>query len=314
MLKPTGFARYSTILEIGMKGWIMDGIAREAAHSISLNNSILYLPTRRMHLFNPNRLRDMRQLKHYDSILFMHYRPYFRYFEELQGKNLRVFITHVDSDKSFGPREIWALNQAQKVIFQNRFMLECAVSLGLSLEKCLVGHGGVSEKEFFPSKSRNVPNFILISGECKPRKNPELIHEVILYNPKLHFKIHGRGWENFFKNRKPDNLELLTFDKSRHPKLMRSASLLLSLALNEGGPFPILEALASGTPVVCSRTGFATEVVSKDSGFVLSKDPSLEEIADAIWRGIQLKQRVFMRNLLPMGHDWKSFAKTLYLS
>jgi glycosyltransferase involved in cell wall biosynthesis len=129
----------------------------------------------------------------------------------------------------------------------------------------------------------------------------------------LHFVIHGRGWEEFFKNNKPSNLDLLPFDKIRHPDLMRNASLSLSLSKNEGGPFPLLEALASGTPVVCSRTGFATEVVSNESGVVLSAEPTLKEIKSAMRKVIFLKQKVYNQNLLPPGHDWKSFAQTLYM-
>ena len=50
---------FVTILERGMKGWIMGGIAREAPKSLSLQNRTVYLPTRYFHkfLFHPLYLR-----------------------------------------------------------------------------------------------------------------------------------------------------------------------------------------------------------------------------------------------------------------
>ncbi len=296
-----------------MKGWIIDGIAKEAAGSILLKNSRVYIKTRRQHYINPKRLLDFYRLQNSNNVLFMHFRPFFRLCENISARNVRVFITHLDSENLLGSKEVKMLNRAQRLIFQNRTVLDFAVSKGVSSSLCLVGHGAVSERDFYPSENLPSSRYVLISGECKPRKNPELVEEVILDNPDLHFVIHGRGWEGFFKNNKPSNLDLLTFDKIRHPHLMRNASLSLSLSKNEGGPFPLLEALASGTPVVCSRTGFASEVVLNESGVVLSADPSLKEITSAMKEAIRIKQKVYSQNLLPPGHDWPSFAQTLYM-
>jgi len=298
---------------MGMKGWIIDGIAKESASSILLKNSRVYIATRRQHYFNPMRLLDFYRLQNSNDLLFMHFRPFFRFCESISARNVRVFITHLDSERSLGSKEVAMLNQAQRLIFQNRAVLDFAVSKGVSSSICLVGHGAVSERDFYPSENIPSSRYVLISGECKPRKNPKLVEEVILDNPDLHFVIHGRGWEEFFKKNKPSNLDLLPFDKIRHPDLMRNASLSLSLSKNEGGPFPLLEALASGTPVVCSRTGFATEIVANESGVVLSAEPTLKEIKSAMRKVIFLKQKVYNQNLLPPGHDWKSFAQTLYM-
>jgi glycosyltransferase involved in cell wall biosynthesis len=206
------------------------------------------------------------------------------------------------------------LNKAQRLIFQNQFVRDYLVSLGVKPEICLISHGAVSEKIFFPSQNRPSTNYILISGEYKPRKNPELVRNVILANQNLPFILHGDGWDSFFAGALPRNLVLHPFDKLRQPKLVREASLLLSLSLNEGGPFPVLEALASGTPVVCTNTGFARELVSEDSGVVLSDSPSIHQISQAIRVGIALKQKNWSRNLLPIGHDWETFGRSLYLS
>lgn len=313
MIEKPCISRFSTVIEMGMRGWIIDGIAKEAAAAISLKNTRIYVPTRRHHQLNPRRLIDLYRLRNSDDLLFMHFRLFFRYREKFSSSNMRVFITHLDSKELLGVHEIRMLNDAQRLIFQNKTVLDFAVSLGVNSEKCLIGHGAVSERDFFPSSEFSPSSYVLISGECKPRKNPDLVRKVILTNPDLYFVIHGLGWEAYFKSYKPKNLRLLPFDKIKHPELMRNASLALSLAKNEGGPFAILEALASGTPVVCSRTGFATEVVSSECGMVLSAQPSLKEISNAMRKSILLKQKIYGQNLLPSGHDWRTFAQILYL-
>jgi len=94
---------------------------------------------------------------------------------------------------------------------------------------------------------------------------------------------------------------------------MRNASALLSLSINEGGPFPVLEALASGTPVVSSDTGFVREVISNTNGVLLLKNPALSEITQALIYCIDLKSQKYNRSLLEEDHTWPSFSRKLYL-
>lgn len=309
----TGIGRSLTVLEVGMKGWVLDGIAKEAAAALALKSSRLYLATRLHHHINVRRAFAIRLLRKSDVILFLHFRPFFRVIERLPNSNVRVFITHLDSKEQFGEREIRLLNKASRVIFQNKAVLDYAVELGLSREKCLVGHGAVSEKVFYPLIQLPRKRYVLISGECKPRKNPELVVEVIRANPDIAFLVHGKGWDDYISNRGLRNVELQEFDLARQADLMREASAFMSLSSNEGGPFPVIEALASGTPVISTQTGFAPELVSKESGMVLSKTPTLDEISLAIRHAIMQKEVVLGKNLLPRGHDWNSFAEVLFL-
>lgn len=305
---------FTTVVEMGMRGWIIDGIAKEAAESIKLSNSRVYLPTRTIHRMNPKISWEYYRLINSQDILFMHFRSFFQCYSRVSASNIRVFITHVDSKSSFDSMQVNTLNKARRLIFQNQSVRDYVVSMGVNPEICLISHGAVSDKIFFPSQTPPSTNYILISGEYKPRKNPELIRNVILANQDLPFILHGDGWDSYFDGAIPRNLVLLPFNKLRQPKLMREARLLLSLSLNEGGPFPVLEALASGTPVVCTNTGFAPELVLEDSGVVLSNSPSIHQISQALKVGIALKENNWARNLLPIGHDWETFGRALYLS
>lgn len=296
-----------------MKGWIMDGIAKEAADSIPLINSRIYLPTRLIHRINPSRMVDYLRLVHSRDILFMHFRSFFQFHRRVPASNSRVFITHLDAENLFDAKDIIILNKAKRLIFQNKSIHDYAISIGVNPKICLIGHGAVSNEIFFPSVTPPKERFILISGEYKPRKNPELLRSVVSANSEISFVLHGDGWESFFGVRVPRNLRLISFNKSQHPSLVRDATLLLSLSRNEGGPFPVMEALASGTPVVCTNTGFANEIVSEESGIVLANTPTVHEVTRAIHAGSQLKKMNWSRSLLPAGHDWETFGRTLYL-
>lgn len=303
-----------TVIEKSMKGWIMDGIAKEAPMSLSLLNRIVYLPTRWYHNLSVTRIIDQFRLRHAGSILFLHHRPFFRLVESLEEKTLRVFITHVEDELFANSRNIQLLRKANRLIFQNASVRDLALRAGIDKSKTIVGHGAVSHLTYFPAKELHHSIFVLICGEFKPRKNPEDLREVIDNNRNLNFVIHGDGWKPFFSDRIRPNLTILPFRLSKNPELMRNASVLLTLSTNEGGPFPILEALASGTPVVSTETGFAQEVVTNSNGVVLKGKPTLDEIRHALLHCLELKRQKYTNSLLEEDHSWTSFARNLYLA
>jgi glycosyltransferase involved in cell wall biosynthesis len=52
----------------------------------------------------------------------------------------------------------------------------------------------------------------------------------------------------------------------------RAKALLFPTALNEGFGLVMVEALMSGTPVICSNNGACPELISEDVGFVCSNE------------------------------------------
>lgn len=66
------------------------------------------------------------------------------------------------------------------------------------------------------------------------------------------------------------------------PDLYRQCRFWLFTSIEEGFGLPILEALAVGTPVIATRAGAAPDLVTKDTGAIVSRDP--QEMAEAICR------------------------------
>lgn len=304
---------FITLLESGMKGWVMDGIAREAPTALNLENRTLYLPTRSIHRVR-HRPAFWKLLNRSDSIiLFLHHRPLLKYHERVDLERVRVFITHIDEREPLTDLDFRVLAKVQRIIFQNSNLLERGVARGLIREKCLVAHGAISQGTFYPSQRLPDSIYALIAGECKERKNPEIIRDLISFRSELQFIIHGNGWVEYFDGHVPPNLKILPFDKNQHAILMRNASALVTLSKNEGGPLPVLEALASGTPVLATDTGFCREIIHQNCGVILSKSSTLAEISKALDAVLKLKKEIHFSSLLPNGHSWEIFAERLYL-
>ena len=296
-----------------MKGWVMDGIAKEAPHSLKLQNRTFYLPTRLSHkfMFNPYLLKFL--LKKKTKVLFLHHRALLKYFDYINPENTRVFITHIDENDSLGTKELAKMAKINRMIFQNLNLMEWAIGQGIPKARCLVAHGAVSKDLFFPSSKLFSPKFVLISGELKSRKNPQMIRQLVLFRKDINFVIHGNGWGKLFDSELPTNLRISDFHKELQPRLAREASALLSISHNEGGPFPVIEALASGTPVLATNTGFCKELINKENGLVVDVPSDLLTIARSLDKVIGLKPKVFRSDLLPDGHSWQEFAKKLYI-
>jgi colanic acid/amylovoran biosynthesis glycosyltransferase len=57
----------------------------------------------------------------------------------------------------------------------------------------------------------------------------------------------------------------------------------INVSSSEGIPVSIMEAQSCGIPVIATAVGGNPEIVSNDVGILLSKNPTPQEIADAIW-------------------------------
>jgi glycosyltransferase involved in cell wall biosynthesis len=63
---------------------------------------------------------------------------------------------------------------------------------------------------------------------------------------------------------------------------MNAADVLVLASEREGSPNVVLEALASGTPVVTSDVGDVRRLINSSNGVLMSSNPTREDVADAI--------------------------------
>ena len=162
--------------------------------------------------------------------------------------------------------------------------------------------------------------YILSVGTLQPRKNYlRLIRAFATLRPGTELAIAGgRGWlyENIFAEAaKPgDRVRLLGFvEEADLPALYRNAALFAFPSLYEGFGLPVLEAMASGVPVVCSGVSSLPEVAR---GAALLVDPlDIGELADALSRVLEdtgLRQEMASKGLARAARfTWDRAARQL---
>jgi glycosyltransferase involved in cell wall biosynthesis len=167
-------------------------------------------------------------------------------------------------------------------------------------------------------------SYILSVGTIQPRKNYVRLIQAFaqlqthnLTNKQL-VLAGGRGWlyEDIFAEaeRHGDRVRILGFvDEADLPALYRNAVLFVFPSLYEGFGLPVLEAMASGVPVICSNVSSLPEVAGDAAMLV---DPlNIEELAEAMMRALEdpdLRHKMAARGLAQAARfTWARAARHL---
>jgi glycosyltransferase involved in cell wall biosynthesis len=132
---------------------------------------------------------------------------------------------------------------------------------------------------------KDVP-LVLFVGNFLPIKNPLVVtegHRALRTNiPQAWLAIIGGGpMEKEMRASIRQNVKFVGRQPSAEvARWMRAADCLILPSVNEGVPNVILEAFASGLPVVASRVGGIPEVLSEQYGRLI--DPAPRTLADAV--------------------------------
>ena len=128
-----------------------------------------------------------------------------------------------------------------------------------------------TDMEFFLTKGYSKPKkavkdpYILYLGTIEPRKNLETLIDAYLELkiPQKLIIAGDIGWkaEKIVKKAQDPNIILTGFvDEEEKTKLYKNAELFIYPSFYEGFGLPPLEAMANGTPVICSNTGSLGEI------------------------------------------------------
>lgn len=174
------------------------------------------------------------------------------------------------------------------------------VHLGVDLERFSLDFS--QESQAFVEKRYSLKQpFILFVGALSPRKNPERIVQAFIslrqrgYSHRLVF-VGANGWgvdhdvlsEMIVSAELEGQIDFLGYVPEEHlPIIYQLAELLLYPSLYEGFGFPILEAMACGTPVITSNISSMPELAG-DAALLV--DPySVDEIVTGMKRIIDSK-------------------------
>jgi len=165
--------------------------------------------------------------------------------------------------------------------------------------------------------------YVLSVGTLQPRKNyGHLIQGFIGFQatiaPEMELLIAGgRGWlyEDIVREAEThDGVRLLGFVEDEDlPALYRGAELFALTSLYEGFGLPVLEAMACGTPAVCSNTSSLPEVAGDAAMLVDPRDPAeLTEAFIQVSEDENLREKMIRRGLTQAASfTWERSARDL---
>ena len=219
------------------------------------------------------------------------------------------------------------LPQAQAIITVSEFSKnEILDLLDIKSERVYVTALGV-DRSFNPGKSQLKgfsPQYVLFLGNLEPRKNlktllaayQSLPREIQNRNPLVIAGAEAwgtrdvkRGCRNFDETGKV----ILTgyFPQKSLPDLYRGASLFVYPSFYEGFGLPVLEAMASGVPVIASNAASLPEVVG-DAGIVVNPYDA-DELREAMVRILDsetMRKELMEKGLARAEHfSWEKCAK-----
>jgi glycosyltransferase involved in cell wall biosynthesis len=168
------------------------------------------------------------------------------------------------------------------------------LSIGVPDEKIRVIYNGVDLAEFRPGsedrKSLGLPEarpLALFVGDIRtPRKNLDTTLKALTQAPGVHLAVAGALARSPFPQLAKDLgiADRVTFLDFRRDigKLMRAVDLFIFPSRYEAGTLVLLEALASGLPVVTARTAGGCEVMGEGAGRIIEDPNDVDALAGAI--------------------------------
>lgn len=172
-------------------------------------------------------------------------------------------------------------------------------ALGYRDQKITVVHNGVPAREQVPRRAAQKSIFVFGSmALMRPRKGMEVLLEAMallrrdgfpLFRLRAVGPFESREYENSIKSRArelgvADFIEWTGFRGDVHAELDQMDALVLPSLYGEGLPMVVLEAMASGVPVIASDVEGVVEAVEDGIEGLLVPPGSAQELANAMRR------------------------------
>jgi len=216
--------------------------------------------------------------------------------------------------------------QSKIIIAVSEKVAQELVNIGVHRQKIRVVVNGVDLQEFAPGVSsrtglglpENV-NLALFAGDIRiSRKNLDTVLHALVKVPELHLAVVG-GTQNspYPAMAKALNIsERVHFLGYRHdlPQIQRASDLFVFPSRYEPFGLVVIEAMASGLPVITATTTGAADLLNPDCGIVLDDCDDVEALARALQllnsdRPLRQKMGKVARNIAEQ-HSWSIMAQT----
>jgi len=206
---------------------------------------------------------------------------------------IKVHGTDVNENTLYSARKAlmkkW-LSKASKIFCASQALADTLASIGIPENKLAVNYNGVNAEVFFPSETEDTSTNIIFVGSLIPTKGVnELLNAFISLQktmPNVTLDIIGEGPLKAYLVNKAEELQLNINVHGSLPltnvaQKIRTSTLLVLPSYREGVPNVLLEAFASGIPVVSTIVGGIPEVVNDNVG-LLVEPKNADELEKAI--------------------------------
>ncbi len=218
-----------------------------------------------------------------------------------------------------------AYRKAELVVAVSDLVRHELASIGVPEDRIRVVLNGVDLDEFHPGDAdrqslglpEGVPLALFVGEIQSPRKNLETLLKALAHVPALHLAVIGAVRRSPY----PRLASLLRVDRRVHfmghrddvAELMRAADVFVFPSRYEPLGLVLLEALASGLPIVTAATVGAAELVNEDCGVVLRDPNSVEALGTALNAvvndgEVRLHRRTAARKVAEQ-HSWQRTAE-----
>ncbi|MEM3362609.1 MAG: glycosyltransferase family 4 protein [Candidatus Micrarchaeia archaeon] len=243
------------------------------------------------------------------------------------GGDIKKNINNQIINRRITSRILKTFSEAQAVTAISYYMREQILELNASPDKVYLIPNGIQLNEFkyFGNKaSLSKESYILYLGRLVQVKGVDILiqafSKMIAQHPEIRLKIAGEGREidNLIKLaddlRVKGNIDFLGFIRGEEKIRLLSKALFLVLpSQREGFPVVILEAFASGLPVIASRVGGISDIIRDGVNGFLVPSGDIEEFAKKMSLLIKndiLRKRFALKALATVNsYDWSIIVK-----
>ena len=116
------------------------------------------------------------------------------------------------------------------------------------------------------------------------------------------------------KHLKVSLLGEMPLDKVLNYYVNNTIDVFVNLSMNEGVPVSIMEAISFNVPIVAPDVGGISEIVTPETGVLLTSNPEPEEVADAIINvtKMELSPKDFWKREFMASKNYEEFSNFLY--
>lgn len=218
-----------------------------------------------------------------------------------------------------------AFRQAKAIVAVSNQVERELVEIGVPPERIRVILNGVDLQEFSPGEAKRqtwgLPEGVtlaLFAGNAQtPRKNLDTVLHALAQVPELHLVVAGTTTGTSY----PQLVASLDLSKRVHflehrfdiPMLMKAVDFLVFPSRYETFGLVVIEAMASGLPVITTATTGVAEIIIPECGIVLPDPDDIQALAQALnqlTRDRELRHQMGQTaRKIAQQHSWMSMAK-----